>query len=194
AEVIQEWETPMRPTSIAPDGSILLVEFLSETSVANIGKIKLDSTEYELVSLVAIEDKTVGGGRLSPDGRWIAFHGESDLGWDVFVVAAEGGERKWQVSHNGSVYPRWSEDGSELWTLTFNGDLNKYLVDGSGSTFHIGGMTQPLTVQSPDAEGPHYDRHPDSLRLITSGAGVGVTGNVPSLLHYVNDWQRGLVR
>ncbi|MFT7700292.1 MAG: serine/threonine protein kinase, partial [Candidatus Krumholzibacteriia bacterium] len=42
AEVIQEWETPMRPTSIAPDGSILLVEFLSETSVANIGKIKLD--------------------------------------------------------------------------------------------------------------------------------------------------------
>jgi Tol biopolymer transport system component len=194
AEVLVEAKWPVRPTSMSPDGSVLLVEYLGEKSSYYIAKIALDAAEYEMVTLMTNGEKLVGGGRFSPDGRWVAFHSQSESSWDVFVVAAEGGERKWQVSHEGTVYPRWSADGSELWTLAFDGDLNKYSVDGSGATFHIGGMTQTLTVLSPDAEGPHYARHPDDLRLITSGAGESPASIASILLHYVNDWQRGLVR
>ena len=44
------------------------------------------------------------GPAWSPDGRWIAYHTQSAAGWDVFVMPADGGARKWQVTTDGSVY------------------------------------------------------------------------------------------
>ena len=63
-----------------------------------------------------------GGGRLSPDGRWLAYHSTASDGVDVFVVAADGGPGKWQVSPNSGQWPRWSRDGKQLlyWDLTSN--------------------------------------------------------------------------
>ena len=53
-------------------------------------------------------------GRLSPDGRWLAYESvESGLP-EIFVVAADGGQGKWEVSPNGAQLPRWSHDGKEL--------------------------------------------------------------------------------
>ena len=53
-------------------------------------------------------------GRLSPDGRWLAYQSlESGLP-EIFVVAADGGQGKWQVSASGGQFVRWSHDGKEL--------------------------------------------------------------------------------
>mgnify|MGYP000561979466 CR=1 FL=1 len=150
-----------------------------------------DQAELEIVA--AAEGDNLGGGAYSPDGRWIAYHTETAAAWDVFVMPAGGGSRKWQVTSDGAVYPKWSEDGSELWVSRFNGDLRVYAVDGRGETLRIGGFRDTVNVTSPDASGCYYDLHPDGVRILQTGIDPAFQAEV-SYLHLVTDWQRGLVQ
>jgi eukaryotic-like serine/threonine-protein kinase len=68
--------------------------------------------EGERKAQIRVPEGSVG--RLSPDGRWLAYQTlESGLP-EIFVVAADGGQGKWQVSPTGGQFPRWSHDGKEL--------------------------------------------------------------------------------
>jgi Tol biopolymer transport system component len=62
-------------------------------------------------------------GQLSPDGRWLAYSSIESGTLEVYVVAFDGGQGKWQVSANGGQFPQWSRDGKELYysdpTLNF---------------------------------------------------------------------------
>src|SRR5580704_4013981 len=61
-------------------------------------------------------------GKLSPDGRWLAYVSNESGTPQVYVVPLGGGQGKWQVSANGAIQPTWSKDGKELFymDLTFN--------------------------------------------------------------------------
>jgi Tol biopolymer transport system component len=137
--------------------------------------------------------KNVGGGKYSPDGRWLAFHTETSSGWDIFVTSAAGGGRKWQVTTEGAVYPVWNHDGTELWVSQFSGVLRVYSVDGNGETFQVGSYRQSITVTGPDDTGNFYDLHPDGQRVLQTGIDPAFQADV-SYLHLVTDWQRGLVQ
>ncbi len=54
-------------------------------------------------------------GRLSPDGRWLAYSSSESGTYEVYVVPFGGGQGKWQVSANGGRIPQWSRDGKELY-------------------------------------------------------------------------------
>jgi Tol biopolymer transport system component len=54
---------------------------------------------------------------LSPDGRKIAFTGDAPGGVTVFVMDADGSQRRQvvkEVNHWGAVFPDWSPDGKSL--------------------------------------------------------------------------------
>jgi Tol biopolymer transport system component len=54
--------------------------------------------------------------RFSPDGRWLAWHAAprtTDPG-QIFVQAAKGDGRRWQVTTEGGVSPVWRRDGRAL--------------------------------------------------------------------------------
>jgi Tol biopolymer transport system component len=53
-------------------------------------------------------------GRMSPDGRWIAYMSDESGRGQVYVRAADGSGGKWQVSVNGGTLPQWRADGGEL--------------------------------------------------------------------------------
>jgi Tol biopolymer transport system component len=58
---------------------------------------------------------------FSPDGRWIAYY-SNESGVDQVYVRAfpdKGGKR--QVSVNGGFVPMWSQNGGELFFLSFDG-------------------------------------------------------------------------
>ena len=147
----------------------------------------------ELTTLVSAEDQSLGGGTYSPDGRWVAYHTETAAGWDVFVVPATGGPRKWQVTTFGAVYPKWSHDGKELWVSSFSGGLRAYSVDGSGDTFRIGKYIDKVAVPSPDGTGCYYDLNTDGERILKAAVDPAFRAEV-SYLHLVTDWRRGLVQ
>ena len=54
------------------------------------------------------------GGRLSPDGRWLAYVTNETGRPEVYVRAFPGPGGKWQVSTGGGSEPQWRADGREL--------------------------------------------------------------------------------
>ena len=193
AAIVLESERPISPTSVGPGDADLLLNWENEGGVWDLRRLGLDAGDGEPAPVAAAEGEDLAGGRYSPDGRWIAYHTETAAGWDVFVMPAAGGARKWQVTSDGGVYPRWSPDGGELWISRFNGDLRIYDVDGSGATFRVGTFRQGPAVTPPDNSGNYYDLHPDGARLLQTGIDPAFRAEV-SYLHLVTDWRRGLVQ
>jgi Tol biopolymer transport system component len=193
AAILLEDTREIAPSSVEQGDRSILVDYEREDGDIEMHRLVLDGGSGETTVVATAPGVNLGGGRLSPDGRWIAYHTESAAGWDVFVMPATGGARKWQVSTDGSVYPRWNADGTELWVSLFSGALRVYDVDGSGATFRIGAFRQPLSVTSPDNTGNYYDLHPDGTRILQSGTDPAFRAEV-SYLHLVTDWQRGLVQ
>ena len=81
-------------------------------------------------------------GRISPDGRWVAYLSNETGSDEVFVRPFTGpsAERmqpsggKWQVSRTG-IYPTWREDSRELFYMAGNGDVMSAKVSASASSF-----------------------------------------------------------
>jgi len=193
AAILFESERAIAPSSVSPDDQYLLLDYVREDNNLEARRLSLASGSDEVVTLAASPDGHLGGAMYSPDGRWIAYHTETAAGWDIFVIPAAGGQRKWQVTTDGAVYPKWSRDGQQLWVSRFNGNLDAYSVDGSGQTFRVGNATFMLTVSSPNDRGCFYDLHPDGALILQSGTDPSSQAEI-SYLHLVTDWQRGLAQ
>jgi Tol biopolymer transport system component len=193
AAILLESKLDLAPFDVSPDGTTLILDFQREDTVSELRTLDLQGGDGQPVVLANHPENSLGGGVYSPDGRWIAYHTETAAAWDVFVMPASGGTRKWQVTSSGTAYPEWNEDGTELWVSSFNGTLLAYKVDGSGETFRVGGFTEMAVVTGPDGTGNHYDLHPDGERLVQAGPDPDFQRLV-SHLHLVTDWKRGLMR
>ncbi len=53
-------------------------------------------------------------GRLSPDGRWLAYASNESGRDEVYVIPYPGPGNKWQISTSGGSFPQWRADGKEL--------------------------------------------------------------------------------
>ena len=57
-------------------------------------------------------------GRLSPDGRWMAYVSDESGRWEVSVGAfPTHGARGMRISTDGGLQPQWRHDGRELFYL-----------------------------------------------------------------------------
>ena len=54
------------------------------------------------------------GGRLSPDGRWLAYFSDVSGRFELYVTSFPGADERWQVSQDGAREAVWSKDGREL--------------------------------------------------------------------------------
>jgi len=134
-----------------------------------------------------------GGARISPDGRWLAYHTESAARWDVFVRPVSGGPRKWQVSTTGSVWPQWSADGSELYTNGFSGMVTSYPISRSGEGIVVGSPKALFTVPDPSENGVEFTVDPNGSRILsTTDSNAGQ--DTISYIHVVTDWRQALGR
>jgi Tol biopolymer transport system component len=57
-------------------------------------------------------------GRLSPDGKWMAYQSNETGRFEVFIRAFPPAGRKWQISNAGGAEPEWRGDGKELFYTT----------------------------------------------------------------------------
>jgi serine/threonine protein kinase/Tol biopolymer transport system component len=62
-------------------------------------------------------------GRLSPDGRWLAYASDVSGRYEVWVQSFPGGGGKRQVSTGGGNHPHWRRDGRELFYYARDGKL-----------------------------------------------------------------------
>jgi|SRR5262245_4853378 len=81
-------------------------------------------------------------GRISPDGRWLAYSSNESGRNEIYVVPLAGGAGKWQVSTAGGDDPFWRKDGRELLYLAADRRINAVAI-GPGAGFEPG-TPQPL--------------------------------------------------
>ena len=81
-------------------------------------------------------------GELSPDGRWLAYEGESTSHpgqLDIYVRPFPTVDRAvWQVTSDGGTFPLWSRSGRELFYVAPDGTIVAVPVEASATTWKAG--------------------------------------------------------
>jgi len=78
-------------------------------------------------------------GRVSPNGKWIAYQSSESGRLELYVTSFPGGTGKWQVSTEAAASaPAWREDGKELYFVSQAGDMVVAAVQESAGSITIG--------------------------------------------------------
>ncbi len=95
-------------TSATPDGRALV--FARSGDLFLLPLASGDRTPVPLVQSPAAEND----GRVSPDGRWLAYSSNETGRSEIYVRPFPGEGGRWQVSANGGGDPHWNPNGREL--------------------------------------------------------------------------------
>jgi Tol biopolymer transport system component len=102
-------------------------------------------------------------GKLSPDGRWLAYDSDESGQPEVYVQTFPGAEGKWQVSTKGGARPVWSRSGRELFYISADNNLTAVDVE-SGARFEHGVPRPLFDVHMPPTA--TYDVSRDGTRFL----------------------------
>lgn len=134
-------------------------------------------------------------GRVSPDGRWIAYSSNESGRGEVYVQAFPSLEGKWQISTGGGTQPVWSRRGDELF---YRGDGAMMAVSlPPGASFSPGAPRKVFDDRffGPEGSRANYDVSPDGRRflMIKDGGSDGQTAGSQQII-VVQNWTSELTR
>jgi serine/threonine-protein kinase len=123
--------------------------------------------------------------RLSPDGRWLAYHSDESGRDEVYVRSFPVPDQKFQISTEGGAWPVWNRNGRELFYRIGN---EMMVVDITHQPAFAASVPRVLFKGSYEytwGEVPNYDVSPDGRRFLmiqtvepeTSPGPIGVITN-----------------
>jgi Tol biopolymer transport system component len=77
-------------------------------------------------------------GRLSPDGRWMAYISDESDTFEVYVQPYPPTGAKWQITKGGGAQPQWNRDGLQLYYIAPDKKLFGVEVRTGGSDLAVG--------------------------------------------------------
>ena len=101
-----------RPAVVHPDGRVLVFTTKGQTSGDDIWTLEVDGPRTARPWLETPANEWAG--RLSPDGRFVAYNSDESGRGEVYVQLFPGGGGKRLVSEGGGVNAIWSRDGRKL--------------------------------------------------------------------------------
>jgi serine/threonine protein kinase len=134
--------------SIAADGSTLQPAAITDNVHALPLDISSDGSDVMLLfdgtlSLLKLSDRTIRtwlktpfeqfGGRLSPDGRWIAYASNQTSTPEIWARPFPGPGAPVRISSNGGFDPVWSRDGRELFYMNGGAIFGARLTSTEGA-------------------------------------------------------------
>jgi Tol biopolymer transport system component len=126
-------------------------------------------------------------GRVSPDGRWLAYDSDDTKRREVYVVGFPSLAGHWQISVDGGRCPVWSRDGRELFFVGANGTKMMAVEIKPGPQFQAG-VPKPLFDVRLGTVNPTYDVSADGRFLIATP--IEQSATVPMTV--VLNWQAAL--
>ena len=103
------------PQDWSSDGQWLLYDRQSSAGL-DLWSLHVESGKAESLSLNTSFNEWQG--RLSPDGRWLAYVSDETGRNEVFVAAFPSGRGKRAVSIGGGTFPQWRADGREVFYVS----------------------------------------------------------------------------
>ncbi len=143
AELLLESSESIFPSGWSSDGQYLLVShnfsfrFRGGDSDLSVLSIADDARATTLLDTKAGESE----GRLSPDGRWLAYTATAGAGTEVYVQPFPGLEGRYLVSKDGGSEPLWRGDGRELFYVDSENNLVAVAVETEQAFRVVGSRT-----------------------------------------------------
>jgi serine/threonine protein kinase len=137
-EVLVENGFEKHPSSWSPDGRHLLYAEQSQGFDLWVLPLSGERKAFPFIKSPFIELY----GRYSPDGRWIAYNSNESGRDEVYVAPFPASVGKWQVSKAGGAFPRWRDDGREIFYFSMDNKLMAAAVNGTASSFEVGNVKQ----------------------------------------------------
>jgi Tol biopolymer transport system component/DNA-binding winged helix-turn-helix (wHTH) protein len=134
--------------------------------------------------------KSSAMGQFSPDGRWVAYESWESQRTQINVVPFSRPTEKHEISPNGGLRPRWSQDGKEIFYLTPSGQLTAAEVTIRGSKVEVGAIRElfgPIELGA----GYFYDVSADGQRIL---AAVAANRTSPVPITLIENWPAALKR
>ncbi len=128
-------------------------------------------------------------GRLSPDGRWLAYQSLESGVPEIFVVAADGRQGKWQVTPNGGQWPQWSHDGKELLYFDLPSNIVSVPVKEIGGVLQFG-APQILVNRWTILTVPFFDISNDGQKLLLERLSQQVSQSVTVVTNFTEGLQK----
>jgi len=144
------------------------------------------SGDRKAVVVVPTVPNLLGGGRLSPDGRWLVYDTDESGRSEVYVVSFPEGQGRVQISNAGGTNAKWSRNGREILYTAFDGRVTSVEIDTSHG-LRVG-TPKPL-FQLPEGTGFGWDVSADGERVLLN-VPVIKSSSVP--LSVVVNWAAGL--
>jgi serine/threonine-protein kinase len=175
------------PTSITPDGGTVIFHSFTKSLQA----LRLD--RHDPMTLVETPGEERNGD-LSPDGRWLAYEGESESipgQLDIYVRRFPDVNRGlWQVTRDGGTFPLWSRDGRELFYARLDGTIVAVPVEPSGTAWNAGSPTALFRGRyflRDGSLGRHYDVAPDGRFLMLKRAADSVSPHLVVVQNWLSE-------
>jgi Tol biopolymer transport system component len=176
------------PTDWTRDGRFILYELGSTQNRQDVWLLELSAGSKPRPLLDGPFDE--GQGRVSPDGKWIAYSSDETGRLEIYVQSFPEPGGKWQVSTAGGSDPVWRPDGRELFYLSADQRLMAMPVSAA-PTFEVVVPT-PLfqaRVLAPSGPPRHYTVSADGqdFHIVAplEGESVGTTTVVVNWLSEV---------
>jgi Tol biopolymer transport system component len=184
------------PSDWSRDGRFLLYSNYDSKRGENLWVLPLtgDGTSSGQPFSYLSTDFHEGGGRFSPDGRWIAYRSNETGQNEIYVRAFPAPSAVILISSGGGREPRWRRDGRELFYLGPRGQVMAVEVTTSPA-FRVIGAARRL-FDAPIYGGPartnSFDVTADGQRFLVNTLPGARTD--PGSITVVTNWQSALKR
>ena len=187
------------PTSVSPDGQVVLFTHFLETRILVTGdrelwQVPLDGERTP--QPVVQGEFSRGNAALSPNGQWLAYRSNQSGAFEVYLQPYPGPGATTSVSIGGGDSPVWSRDGRELF----------YRIGNRMMVVEV--EPEPTLRVSPPAvlwEEPYYDQPvgtgtrqyhvaPDGLFLMIRQGAATDNSSAPPEIILVQNWLDELQR
>jgi eukaryotic-like serine/threonine-protein kinase len=183
---------PPSPTVVedwSPDGRYLVVRSVNPKTLHDIWVLPFnpDKPGDGKAFPYLITEFAEGYGRISPDGRWLAYTSDETKRNEIYVQSFPTPGGKLPVSTNGGERSIWSRDGKELYFVSLDGKMMAAKVK-AGSQFEAGVPKPLFNVRLPRGIDSWFDVTKDGRFLIP----VQVEQAAKAPITVVINWQAGL--
>jgi Tol biopolymer transport system component len=128
------------------------------------------------------------GGRLSPDGRWLAYSSNESGQSEVYVVPFRGGQGKWQVSQSGGNGPLWSADGKGLYYANLSYTVFEVPVKQLNDSLQFGAAEQ--LVSNTSSQLFFYDVAPDGTKILLNVISQQVNQSITVVTNWAEELKK----
>ncbi len=177
-----------------PDGKFILFENVSaEGNSGDLLLLPMNVSAADRKPAPLLQTRFVeGGGRFSPDGRWVAVYSNQSSQFEVYTLpfdesnpgaSSSAGQRL--ISKGGGSMPHWRGDGKQLFYFAPDGYL--MAVDINAASGQPG--TPQRLFKSPSADFATWDVSADGSKfLVAAPASSGSSTPASQPFHAIVNW------